>query len=120
VKPSIRKQDGRWLVSRPGYGFCPPTVDEYTSWREAVGSLRSGPGSAGALVERGQDSQGVFNRYWRQRGTIRMEDSMATTGGGHPRSHDGQRHEEPEVGPVTPSGVSSAGESAERVRMEDT
>ena len=35
-----------------------------------------------------------------------------TTGSGHPRHHDGQHRPEPETGPASPSGVSSAQQPA--------
>lgn len=74
MKPSIRKQDGRWLVTRPGYGFNPtPAVERFGSWKAAVASLRSAPGSAGASVDRGAHTlHSVNQRGWPQRGTIRM------------------------------------------------
>jgi hypothetical protein len=72
MKPSIRQWDGQWVVSRPGYGFGPPTVEGFGSWREAVGSLRSAPGSAGASTERGAFTlPAVSQSGWPRHGTIR-------------------------------------------------
>lgn len=73
MKPIIRKQDACWVVTRPGYGFRPdPTTEEFGSWKAAVASLRGGPASAGAQVER--DTFVYRPGYWGPpRGTIRME-----------------------------------------------
>ncbi len=77
MKPSIRKRDGRWVVTRPGYGFRPEARREaFGSWRAAVASLRSAPAAAGASAERGHytlTSPGQAG--WPRRGTIRMEDT---------------------------------------------
>lgn len=74
MKPSIRKQDGRWTVQRPGYGFNPGTSDDFDSWREAVGSLRSAPASAAPMAERGSHTLAL--PYGRTaRGTIRLEET---------------------------------------------
>lgn len=76
MKPSIRKVDGRWTVSRPGYGFSPATVEPFDSWREAADSLRSAPASASASAERGSFTlQPLGQAGWPRRGTIRLEDS---------------------------------------------
>ena len=77
MKPSIRKQDDQWVVSRPGYGFgSAPTVEAFGSWREAVGSLRSAPGSAGASTERGVFTlPALSQRGWPRHGTIRAEET---------------------------------------------
>ena len=40
-----------------------------------------------------------------------------TTGGKQPQSHDGQHHDEPASGPLTPSGISKAPTSAETIRI---
>lgn len=75
MKPSIRKHGDLWVLSRPGYGFCPDTVEEFGSWKAAVGSLRTAPASAAASAERGQFSLSLATSYWGpRRGTIRMED----------------------------------------------
>lgn len=73
-KPSIRKQDGCWVVQRPGYGFSPATVAEFESWKAAVGSLRSAPASAGASTERGHYTLGM-DGWATGGGTIRMLDN---------------------------------------------
>lgn len=76
MKPSIRKQDGRWLLTRPGYGFSQDTVDEFDSHKEALESLRTAPGSAGPVLERGSFTLGLYGRWGlSRRGTIRMEDT---------------------------------------------
>lgn len=74
MKPSIRKQDGQWLVTRPGYGFNPvPAVVEFGSWKAAVASLTSGTASASSVVERAAD---LSHLYWGPpRGTIRLEET---------------------------------------------
>jgi hypothetical protein len=76
MKPSIRKTDGRWVLTRPSFGFA--TSDEVTlheSWREACAALRSAP-AGGVGSERGVytlTSPGQAG--WPRRGTIRMEDT---------------------------------------------
>lgn len=54
MKPSIRKQDGRWQLTRPGYGFSAgPTTTEHDSWQEAKQALiGQAVGTAGASIER--------------------------------------------------------------------
>lgn len=78
VKPSIRKQDGRWVLTRPGYGFSSqPSVTACESWEDARRRLL-GPAvaSAGAQVERGYHTlPSVNQRGYAHRGTIRMEDT---------------------------------------------
>lgn len=54
MKASIRKRDGRWLLTRSACGFSSaPTVTEHATWGEARRALL-GPavGSAGPLIER--------------------------------------------------------------------
>lgn len=76
MKPSIRKENGEWVVTRPGYGFNPQdTVEEFGSWKAAVASLRSAPGSSCASSERGFYTLVQFNGRGGWRGTIRMEDT---------------------------------------------
>lgn len=75
MKPRISKRDGCWRVERPGYGFTADSVDEYRSWREAVGSLCSAPATAQAAVTFGSYTLGSYTRGWPVRGTIRMEDT---------------------------------------------
>lgn len=76
MKPIIRKLNGRWQVSRPGYGFGLPSVDVFDSWKSAVGSLRTAPASAGSLTEHGHYSLGLsYQDHSYQRGTIRLEDT---------------------------------------------
>lgn len=54
MKPSIRKTDAGWEVTRPGYGFNPdPQVSVWPSWKDALGSLRSAPAFATAAVTTG-------------------------------------------------------------------
>jgi len=54
MKPSIRKSDAGWKVTRPGFGFNPdPQVSLWPTWKEALGSLRTAPASAGAQVTDG-------------------------------------------------------------------
>jgi hypothetical protein len=76
MKPVIRKQDGQWVVTRPGYGFAAGVVaTSHGSWKDAVASLRSAP-AAGVGSERGVytlTSPGQAG--WPRRGTIRMEDT---------------------------------------------
>lgn len=73
MKPSIRKHN-RWVVKRPGYGFSPASVAGFDSWKDAVGSLRSAPASAGSTAERGNYTLAL--PYGRTaRGTIRLEDT---------------------------------------------
>lgn len=77
MKPSIRKQDGQWRVTRPSYGFNPvPTVEQFPTWKAAVASLRTAPASAGASTERGFYTLVQYNyAWWPHRGTIRTEDT---------------------------------------------
>lgn len=50
MKPTVRKVNGSWQVRRPGYGFGSDTVREFQTWKAALRSLRSSPGSAGSQV----------------------------------------------------------------------
>jgi hypothetical protein len=73
VKPSIRKQDGHWLLTRPGFGFsAAPRVSEHASWGEAKRALLGqAVGTAGPQWERASDLSPL--RYGPPRGQIRME-----------------------------------------------
>lgn len=78
MKPTIRKQDGRWVLTRPAFGFADgPEVTVHATWKGARTALLGGaPASAGASYERGHytlTSPGQAG--WPRRGTIRMEDT---------------------------------------------
>lgn len=77
MKPSIRKSGGRWVLTRPAFGFS--TSDEVTlheSWKAARAALLgAAPASAGASSERGHFTLGLTANGWSRRGTIRMEDT---------------------------------------------
>lgn len=78
MKPTIRKSGGRWVLTRPAFGFA--TSDEVTlheSWKAARDALLGDVvASAGPQVERGHYSLTQFNyNGYPQRGTIRMEDT---------------------------------------------
>lgn len=59
MKPSIRKRDGRWVLTRPLFGFAHvPEVTRNPSWKAARRALLgSAPATAGAMVERASELQ---------------------------------------------------------------
>lgn len=74
MKPSIRKQDNRWVLTRPAFGFGQPQVTSHASWKAAREKLLGDAvGSAGPIVERGRAPP--ERRWGSHRGTIRMEDT---------------------------------------------
>lgn len=77
MKPSIRKLDGCWTLTRPPYGFTTePEVTVHTSWKAArTALLRSAPASAGASSQVGGYTWGLSAKGWPLRGTIRMEET---------------------------------------------
>lgn len=78
MKPSIRKQDGRWVLTRLAYGFNQQaTVREFPSWRSAMDAAHPSVASAGPSIERGHRTLGLTGRFGMSayRGTIRMEDT---------------------------------------------
>lgn len=78
MKPSIRKRDGRWVLTRPGFGFAPVAdVTVHGSWRAARAALLGDAvGSAGPIVERGFHTLPALNDWGRARhGTIRLEET---------------------------------------------
>jgi hypothetical protein len=77
VKASIRKLDGQWVATRPGYGFGRSEVTRHGSWKAAKEALfGSAVGSAAASFERGHYTLGTTSHGWSaRRGTIRMEDT---------------------------------------------
>ena len=83
MKPSIRKQDGRWVVQRPGYGFSTaPTVTEHDSWLQARQALLgTAVGSAGPQWERAAALSSL--RYGPPRGQIRAGDRLGEQWGDH-------------------------------------
>lgn len=77
MKPSIRKEDGRWVLTRPAFGFAPvDEVSEHDTWKAARNALlAAAPASAGASAERGYNTLALKAQGWSRRGTIRMEES---------------------------------------------
>lgn len=77
VKPSIRKQDGHWVVTRPAFGFGRVEVTTHGSWKAAKAALLGeAVASAGPLLERGHHTLRPLNdRGWPRHGTIRAEDT---------------------------------------------
>lgn len=78
MKPSIRKQDGLWTLTRPPYGFAQAAeVTTHESWKAARQALLGDAvGSAGPSMERGHHTLrplGVGG--WPRHGTIRMEET---------------------------------------------
>lgn len=73
MKPSIRKQDGRWILTRPGYGFgSTGSVKVCGSWAEARAALLgTAVGSAGPQWERAAALPGL--RYGPPHADIRAE-----------------------------------------------
>jgi hypothetical protein len=80
VKPTIRKQDGHWLLTRPGYGFAATaTVTEHATWLQARQALLgTAVGSAGAQVERAAAPAAL--RYGPPHGHIRLGDHWGEQG----------------------------------------
>lgn len=77
MKPTIRKAGGRWVLTRPAFGFA--SSDEVTlhpSWKAArTALLGKAPASAGSSAERGQHTLKPLGAGgWPRHGTIRMED----------------------------------------------
>lgn len=74
MKPSIRKQDGRWLLTRPGYGFgSSESVQVCGSWAEARAALLgTAVGSAGPQWERASALSAL--RWGPPHADIRAED----------------------------------------------
>jgi hypothetical protein len=74
VKPSIRKLDGTWALTRPAFGFGQPEVTCHGSWKAARDALLgTAVGSAGPTLERATATDWSG---WRSRLTsvpIRME-----------------------------------------------
>jgi hypothetical protein len=48
---TVRKVDGRWTTTSPGYGFNPaPTVTTHRTWRAAMRATEPRPGDGNTFV----------------------------------------------------------------------
>lgn len=72
MKPSIRKRDGRWVLTRPPFGFARVCeVTEHLSWKAARAALLgTAPAAAGSQTERASEPQRLHHPPRGQR--IRM------------------------------------------------
>lgn len=62
MKPSIRKRDGRWVLTRPPFGFASASeVTEHLSWKAARQALLGSAPASGATTERASDVQRMWN-----------------------------------------------------------
>lgn len=78
MKPSIRKSNGVWVLTRTPFGFASePATTVHSSWKAACRALLgSAPATAPSWTALGQHTIRTVNQRGTVRhGTIRMEDT---------------------------------------------